>query len=439
MECIMRRVSLIAVSVAMATMGMAGCSSKPSGVPGATSSTHGVASSTQGATSSAVGVTAKTIRLGVAYTDFAPVRALGININWGNFAHAYQALVNYRNAHGGINGRTIVPYIIGVNPVGPAGAATACTQLTQDDKVFAVMGPNQPDCYLKAHKPTINGTFAGTPVAGEAQNFSVTPPDNAFDPVQLAAFNKLGVFKGKTVGLYGEPSDASEIKVVKSSLAKFHVNVRETAINSAPTNDTVATDQQASSIAQRFQSDGVNFVVAVGNGSIWSTVMGRIQSAYNPPWIATSEQTLAATGQGTTKTNPKYLENVLAASSTAPAYAVWNEPSIQKCVSIVKDAYPNESIATPTPTSPGSNQTYMAVMSACANLALFSTIAEAAGKSLTEESFTNAGFGLRKVSLPGSVDPVSFATGQPYPLGPVYLVKFDATTNSLQYATKSSS
>jgi len=91
---------------------------------------------------------------------------------------------------------------------------------------------------------------------------------------------------------------------VQSTLKKLGVDVVETAVNSAPNSDEVATDQQATAISQRFQSDGVNLVVAVGSAATWSTVMGEIQSTYNPPWIATNEVTLADTSTGTTKTNP---------------------------------------------------------------------------------------------------------------------------------------
>ena len=191
-EGTMRKGVLTAIGLAVATVGMVA-------VP--------VVSA--GASSSTQGVTATTIRVGVPYTDFAPVRALGIDINYGNQAHGYEALFAYTNAHGGINGRKIVPYIVGVNPVGNAASQTACTQLTQDDKVFVSISPVVPGCYLLAHVPTINASYPGTVPAGAAQNLSFTPPTTRYDPVQLAIFKKMGAFKGKKVGLYAEPGDAS--------------------------------------------------------------------------------------------------------------------------------------------------------------------------------------------------------------------------------------
>src|SRR5580658_3765717 len=72
------------------------------------------------------GVTASTIRIGIPYVDFAAVRAFGVNLNPGNASDAYQALIANMNAHGGILGRHIVAYLVAVNPLTPAPAATSC-------------------------------------------------------------------------------------------------------------------------------------------------------------------------------------------------------------------------------------------------------------------------------------------------------------------------
>ncbi len=423
----MRKSVLIAASLAIATFGLEACSSNAA--PGASKSPPA---------SSGQGLTTQTLRVGMPYPNLAPVRALGVDLNQGNWADAYNALVANMNAHGGIDGRKILPYIVGVDPIGTAPSETACTQLTQDDKVFAALAPVEPDCYLLAHVATINGTFPGTLPSGAAPNFSLTPPDNAFDPLQLAVFAKMGAFKGKKVALVGAPSDKSEMSVVQSTLQKMHVDVVESAIETAPANDQVAADAQATSFVQRFKSEGVNEVVGVGSGSAWASALNNIRSTYNPPWIATSESSLASITGGTTKIPAKYLDSVLAATSTLPDYVVWNEPSIQKCVSIVRKAYPSDKIATPTPTETGSQQTATSVIGACENLALFSTIAKAAGKNLNEETFASAGYGLRNVVLPGSTAPISFGPGQPYAIGPVYVVTYDPKTNLLKYATTAS-
>jgi hypothetical protein len=243
-------------------------------------------SGTATATSSTQGVTATTIRVGIPYVNVAAVKAVGVNINWGSVPDAYKAIIANINAHGGINGRKIVPYIIGVDPTGDAPAATTCTQLTEDDKVFVAIAPLQPTCYLQHGVSVINAVEAATTsTSGLAQNFTLTPPAPAFDPLQFSVFAEKGVFKNKKVGIFGGGSvDAAEISIIKAELKKLGVPVVITAINSAPLGDLPAENEQTAVIAQRFQSSGVNEVVAVGNGSaVWPEALTSIQSSYNPP------------------------------------------------------------------------------------------------------------------------------------------------------------
>ncbi len=109
------------------------------------------------------GVTATTVRVGIPYVDLASLASVGVKLNQGSFPDAYNALIAYVNAHGGIDGRKIVPYLVAVNPTGTAPAATACTQLTEDEKVFVALAPLSPDCYLEQHHtPTINSQFQGS-------------------------------------------------------------------------------------------------------------------------------------------------------------------------------------------------------------------------------------------------------------------------------------
>jgi hypothetical protein len=387
--------------------------------------------------SSTQGVAQTTIRVGIPYVDLAPLKALGTNLNQGSYPDAYNALIKSMNAHGGINGRRIVPYLIAVNPAGTAAAATACTQMTEDDRVFVAIAPLEPDCYLQHNTPTIQGLGTFQTVFGSVPNFTLTPPAAAYDPLQLSVFAKQGVFKGKKVGLYaGSTTDEDELKVVQSSLKKLRVNVVQSAVNSAPETDQTAGFQQIAIVAQRFKSAGVNEVVAVGAGSAgWPEGLEANQSAYHPPWVATSDATLAAYLLGS-KPSSAYL-NVIASSPVPSVYQAWQDPAVQKCASIVRKAYPNDQITPPKNPVTGSDQSFAAVEFACQDLALFTAITKPAGKNLTISSFTRSGYALRSITLPGSGGPVSFGPGQPYAIGPVFLATYNPRTGALQQSTKS--
>ncbi len=377
------------------------------------------------------GVTASTIRVGVPYVNVAAVKAVGVNINWGNVPDAYMAIIANMNAHGGINGRRIVPYILGVDPTGTAAGSTACTQMTEDDQVFVAIAPLQPACYLQHGVSVINSLEpATTATTGVAQNFALTPPASAFDPLQLSVFAKQGVFKNKKVGIFAAAAvDEPEVTIDQAELKKLHVPVVVTAVNSAPLGDLPAENEQVAVIAQKFQSDGVNEVLAVGNGSaVWPEALTSIQSTYNPPWIATAEGGLAGSAGSDAAT---YLTNVVAASPVPTGASVWSNSGIQHCVSIVRKAYPSDHINAYSAALPTSQATWTGVEQACTDLALFSAIATAAGKHLTVASFVRAGEGLHDVLIPGSSTPISFRPNQPYALGPVYMAHYDTAAKTL--------
>ena len=400
-----------------------------------------VSGSTQAGASSPAdqGVTSTTIRIGISVINFAALRAVGVTLNDGNYQDAVSALTANMNAHGGVDGRKVVPYFVVANPAVASSTSSSCSELTEDDKVFIVLFPVYPDCYQQTHDtPVIGGVLPGTLPSSAAADFSLTPPDAAYDPVQLAAFDKRGTFKGKKVGLFYGPDDTSEAQVVQYDLKKLHVDVVLSAEDSVTATDTVAVDQDAQSIALRFQDAGVNEVIGVGGtgATTWPRALQDNQSTYKPPWIATNVTALESY-VASAKGGNSYLDNVMAASPTPSAYQAWMDPAMQRCAAIVRKAYPSDAIAVPVnPSSPeaassGSDTTYAVVEEACQGLAIFAKIADAAGKNLTVASFTKAGYQLRNVTFPGTGGPVSFGPDQPYAIGKANIVVYDPRSGTL--------
>jgi hypothetical protein len=385
------------------------------------------------------GVTSSAIRIGISVINFAALQAVGVNLNDGNYQDAVSALTANMNAHGGVDGRKVVPYFVEMNPASASSISSSCSELTEDDKAFVVLFPVYPDCFQQTYDtPVIGGVLPGPLPASAAADFSLTPPDAAYDPVQLAAFDKRGAFKGKKVGLFYGADDTSEAKVVQSDLKKLHVDVVVSAEDGVTATDTVAVDQEAQTIALRFQDAGVNEVVGVGGtGAVtWPRALQDNQSTYKPPWIAMNVTALASYVASAKGGNP-YLDNVMAASPVPSASQVWTDPAVQKCAAIVRKAYPSDAIAAPAnPNSPqaassGSDTTYAAVEAACQDLAIFAKIADAAGKNLTVASFTKAGYQIRNVTLPGSGGPVSFGPDQAYAIGKANVVVYDSRSGQL--------
>ena len=396
-------------------------------------------SPTAGATTAGPGITATTIKVGIPYVDYAAVdRQFELQIDQGSYPDAYNALIANLNAHGGVNGRRIVPVFVAINPTGAAAAATACTQLTVDDPVFVAMEPLNADCYLNHQTPTINSASASAD-PGAAHNFTLTPPAGTTDPMTIADLARMGVLKNKQVGVFGgASSDQPEMNTVHSALVKNHIRVVQTAVLSASATNQVAAAQEQMVIAQRFKNAGVDEVIAVGTGSsAWPQYEQQNLSTFTPPWVATSPSELLDTMKGMAF-QPQYVDNVISTSSTPSQVSIWREPQVQRCVKIIKKAYPDDIISSPVGTSTGNptGESYLAPESACVNLGLFVAMAKAAGKDLTTSTFRRGAYALKNVELPGSGAPVSFGEGKTYPVGPLYLARYDPNSKLLVFGSK---
>jgi hypothetical protein len=384
----------------------------------------------------APGVSSTSIRVGLPYLDLAALHAIGLSIDQGSYPDAFNALIANLNAQGGINGRKVSLSLASVSPTSTASSASACTQLTQDDKVFVAFGPLYPLCYQQAGVATINGDMGATLSPSAAPNFTVTPPAAAFDPLQITVYTKQGIFKGKKIGVISASVDHAEVPIVLNALRKQHVNVVQTAVDSAPQNDVAASDQQIQVISQRFKSDGVNVVVGVGTGaSGWLTGLNGIQSTYAPRLVGTNYADFAGTVSAKGGDNPTYLKGAVTATPIPSQQVFWNDPAVQKCVRIIKKAYPSTVIGNPIGAPANAPTTWVAAENTCQEVAIFSAIAKAAGKNLTARTFQKAGYDLHNVSIPGMGAPVSFG-GRPYALGPVYLVTYNTKSQQMVIANK---
>ncbi len=401
------------------------------------------AASASGQDQSAPGVTAKTIKVGITYPDVAAIRNL-INVDPGNYPDAYNALIDQINAHGGVGGRKIVPVYAPVDPLGTAGAATACTQLTEDDKVFVAIGFFQQvdtACYVQTHDTPIIGASlsASQTAAAHAPWFNTLLSDTELVPKEMAIFEHEGAFKGKKVGVVATSADTVELGLVTSALKKLNVDVVQTAVNGVPDTDTAAQVAEYQSIAQKFQSDGVDLVVAVGNsGNGWPASLQDNQSTYHPKFIATDYTDLDAYVANKAGYTQTILKDVLTAGSVPPASVTWDDPAMKSCVATIKKAFPSDNINSPVTATPTTPVTYTAPEVACQQLALLGDIVKGAGKTLNDKTFLHGGQTLTHVSIPGGGGTFDYGGGHNDGNGPVFVYTWSPTSNKLVLKTTSS-
>jgi Periplasmic binding protein len=386
---------------------------------------------------SAQGVTPTSIKLGITYLDAAAIRNI-VNIDPGDYKVAYTALIRQINARGGINGRKILPVFEPINPIGTAPAATACTALTEDEKVFAVLGFFQAAdtaCYVSAHDtPLIGGTLTNSQSAqANAPWFNNSLSANDLIPKEMAAFKQEGVFANKKIAVVGDKSDQLEVNLVLAALKKLKVKVVQTAINGVPDNDQAATSSEYGVIAQKFMTEGANVVIAVGNGGVsWPKALNNNQSSYHPRLIVPDYPDLQTVLSSKSNYNDAELQGALTSGSAPPPAVEWNDPAMRRCVATVQAAEPSAKINNPVTATASTPVTWNAPENACQELALFENIVKAAGKTLNNATFNEGGQSLTSVKLPGGGGSYNFGQGHRDGNGPIFVYEWNSAANKME-------
>lgn len=370
------------------------------------------------------GVTKDDIKVGVTYIDFSELRDI-VDIDHGDYEAAYNAVIDDLNKKGGINGRDVVPVFAPVNPVGTVPSQEACVKLTEDEKVFAAVGffnQDAPLCYLEQHDtPVVGGNMTQEYLArAKAPWFSAENGDGTVEKV-VDAMAADGIFKKKKVGIVTAVQEQGLLDdTVLPALKKNKVKATSAIIDVAA-DDVTAGEQQAGVIAERFQQDGIDTVLVVGNAiQLFATALGKTD--YRPQLLATNQNTYEGY-----LGNPGHDKGVLESSITGGVAVEFDEPGYVKCRKVVENAI-GEKIKEEVPD--GEKDSNVSAINACRNIGLFAAIAKAAGKNLTVESFGKAGETMKSVDIPGfgtvTYDPETHAYSQA-----VFLSRYDPAEDDL--------
>jgi len=139
-------------------------------------------------------------------------------------------------------------------------------------------------------------------------------------------------------------------------------------------------------------------VIVLANGSLqW--LSGLVPTSYRPTNAFIDLQGVRAYLGDETGRDLGVLEG-----SIAGAHNQWHrwldDPLIQECVRVV-EARTGTTIIDPATAAPGDPDNIVALQWACAEIGLFTAIAEEAGPDLTNDSFRAAGERLGAFSIPG--------------------------------------
>lgn len=417
------RVSVPAVAVLVA---VAGCSVS-SGTPKAASSSG----AERPAAAPARGVTATTVKLGVAGTDPAALKAVGIPADGPATKDLYTAWIAAQNKRGGTGGRQIELAFQPFLPTGPAAAQSACVALAKDQGVFAAIGiftGDTPLCFTQTEGVPYIGLWGQSAdrdaKSTKAPFLAVEMADDRQRKAGVQAMLDQGLLAGHKVALYWEAQDDAVTKeVVKPLLKAAGVDVVvETPLPNLGT-DQAAQNQALDTIVEKVKSSGADTVL---NTSNFANLMNAFQrKSWLPRQIlATSQQALSPAVMQTTGIKPATMAPLVVAAPYAPTKAeLVADAGLTQCVTEYNDAFP----AARVDPAAASAETLSGIAHQCAAFRLFVQATDKAGKDITLDGWKSAAEGLGKVTLPG-VPMGSLAPGKHSVGDAVGVYKFDPAT-----------
>ncbi len=384
------------------------------------------------------GVTDDSITLGVTYVDLESLGDI-VDIDHGDYEAAYQAVADDINANGGINGRQLELFFAPVTPIGTEPAEAACTQLTEDEGVFAVAGfflDDSPLCYVELHDtPTIGGFITQDRLdRATAPWFSNIAGPESVTARLIQSFDEDGAFDGATVGVISLAPDQSLMdEITVPTLEERGIEVADTAVIDVPDNDQAAALARVGVIAERFEAAGIDTVVTVGNAAL-TTAQGLESTDFRPRLLATGFESLATYVNGEAGFDETVVQDALS-GGYATSTAQYDDPLMQDCITVVEEAT-GEEVPDPAASEPGDPEPFVSVFAACIQLDLFRQIAEAAGDDLDNGSFGQAGYTLGDIELAGSGGGATYGPDSLDGNMPIYLLRFDEAEGRLMSDTE---
>lgn len=212
------------------------------------------------------------VKLGFLVSKLGGLDASGFALNTRtDIQKVISAYVGYQNKHGGLNGRPIVPYFRTVDPVDNNDQLQACTELTQDQKVFAVIDTaslifaNSQTCFIRDNKtPLLHGYAESEAFMDAGKGYDVSET-RSLDRIAVEWADEIGKLKflkgGEHVGILEdncEPSHSVVQKLLIGGIAKY----KPASVKTYESDCTAASAQaQPPALQQQMCIDGVTHVL----------------------------------------------------------------------------------------------------------------------------------------------------------------------------------
>ncbi len=349
------------------------------------------------------GVTADTIKVGVAAPNFDCFKDFVDEIRVDE-DKVWQAYFDAINDQGGINGRKIEMDFKKQCPINNADALTACTEYTDDDHVFALLGTfvdftgDAQECMTAKHKTILITFLLNQAFIDRAPPALLLAPDITKERrvnVILELLKRKKTLKGKKIAILGETvtKDAVETTIAPG-LKALGEDLGTTAILEISGTDTSAAQAQLDSFIEKWKSEGTNALFISGEQVAHKQFVQKIREAMPDIVLIADNSGVINYGQEFTveKVTPNPYEGIISAEGDTGAehikLDVW-----KYCAGIYEKAF-GKPAPIPGEIVPGPNgknlDVYNLIEDACTLTTMFADIAKKAGPNLNNTTWTEA-------------------------------------------------
>ncbi len=257
--------------------------------PGAGTATT-VAPGSVARTASDIGITPDRIVVGIPVPDASAMGdtegGVQFGETFGDFRTQYQVAIDALNERGGVHGRQVVPEYRLYAAGDLDDMRAACVYLTEEKKVFAVLGGFFGDpilCVTEQHETPMLAQ-ASEPddfyVRSRGRYFSLAASKDRILGDLASALHRDGTLRGRTIGVLDQEG-IDAIPVDRTLLPRLDQLGYDVAYHARIANDVGAAQSQIPLEVQRMRGAGVDTVI-VASGLIRATVF--IQEAQNQRW-----------------------------------------------------------------------------------------------------------------------------------------------------------
>jgi len=318
-----------------------------------------------------------------------------------NQEQAYKAYIDDINEHGGINGRKIVPVFKTVSPVPFDLAISACTSLTEDSHVFAVIGSlydpagDARQCFTTQHHTVlitdgVTQAMIDKSPPGLLLTGNITP-DRRLNVI-MALVRKRHILDGKKVGVLTDSTSTPRVdSVVKPTLESIGVQQGSEAILSISGLDTQVAQSQLDSFIERWKTEHVNALILVGQAPSSKQFVTKVKAAIPDMLLISDTTDVLGGGQDSVKAHlvPNPYDGIITAEgriglehSKTPHYTYCKK--IYEKQTGIKIPLPNVVVKLPNGKQ---NDIYGSAEDSCSFVTMFATIAKRVGKNLNNANW----------------------------------------------------